>query len=97
MSEALSLTLVLLAGMLLGTVFFGGLWWTVRRGLVSPNPAQWFVVSLFLRLGITVAGFYAVAGADGLRLLLCLLGFIFARVAVVRLTARHEMEVQHAP
>ncbi len=31
----------LAAGMLLGALFFGGLWWTVRRGLTAGNPALW--------------------------------------------------------
>jgi len=26
-------------GIFLGALFFGGLWWTVRRGLTVANPA----------------------------------------------------------
>ena len=44
MSEPL--VLILLAGALLGSVFFGGLWWTVRRGVLSTQPALWFFGSL---------------------------------------------------
>lgn len=98
MSEAMTLTLALLAGMLLGAMFFGGLWWTVSKGLASPRPAQWFIGSLLLRLGIALSGFYFAAGGDWKRLLACLLGFILARAIVTRLTAtRTVKEASHAP
>ena len=32
MNEALTLVLAWLAGGVLGAIFFGGLWWTVRKG-----------------------------------------------------------------
>ncbi len=86
MNEGTQLTLVLFAGMLLGTMYFAGLWWTVKKGLVSPKPAQWFIVSLLLRVGVTLLGFYFVAGDDWKRLLACLLGFVIARIIVIRLT-----------
>lgn len=86
MSEGTQLTLALLAGMLLGAIFFGGLWWTVKKGLSSPRPAQWFIVSLLLRIGLMLPGFYFVAGDDWKKLLACLLGFIIARILIIRLT-----------
>jgi F1F0 ATPase subunit 2 len=87
MSELMQLTLALLAGMLLGALFFGGLWWSVEKGLASPRPALWFVGSLLLRTGLVLLGFYLVAADDWKRLLACLLGFISARLIVTRLTA----------
>lgn len=98
MSELMQLTLALLAGMLLGAMYFGGLWWTVRKGLASPRPAQWFIFSLLLRLGLTLSGFYLVAGNDWKKLLACLLGFIIARIIVIRLTEMPiAKETNHAP
>jgi F1F0 ATPase subunit 2 len=79
--------LALLAGMLLGTLFFVGLWWTVQKALASPRPALWFIGSLLLRIAIALAGFYWVGGSDWQRLLVCLLGFVIARFMVIRLTA----------
>jgi F1F0 ATPase subunit 2 len=73
--------------MLLGALFFGGLWWTVRKGMTSLRPALWFLGSLLLRSGITLAGFYTVSGGDWKRLLACLLGFIIVRLIASRLTA----------
>jgi F1F0 ATPase subunit 2 len=93
MNETSSIVLSLLAGVLFGTIFFGGLWWTVRRGLSSKSPALLFVGSLFLRTIITVAGFYFVSHGDWRRLLACLLGLLLARVVVTRLT-RTPMETR---
>ena len=86
MNELLQMLLALLAGMLLGALFFGGLWWTVQKGLAAKQPALWFGISMLLRTGIVMAGFFFVAGADWKRMLLCLLGFVVARIIVIRLT-----------
>ena len=95
MNDLLQLVMVLLAGMLLGTLFFGGLWWTVLKGLSARQPALWFGVSLLLRTGIVLAGFYFVSGAEWKRLLLCLFGFIIARFVVTRRVK--SWELNHAP
>ena len=86
MNEMLSLLFAGVAGFLLGAIFFGGLWWTVRKGLSSKQPALWFVGSVLLRMGIVLAGFYLVGREDWKRLLACLLGFVIARFVVTRLT-----------
>ena len=39
MNEWLTLALAWMAGLLLGAIFFGGLWWTVRLGVASRRPA----------------------------------------------------------
>ena len=80
------------AGVALGAIFFGGLWWTVRSGVASKQPALWFSLSLVLRTSITLAGFYFVGGGDWKRLLSCLLGFVLARLAVTRVSR----QVSHA-
>jgi F1F0 ATPase subunit 2 len=87
MRDAPTLTLALLAGALLGAIFFGGLWWTIRRGLSSRRPALLFLGSLLLRTAVAVAGFYLVSGGHLPRMLACLLGFFLARIAVTRLAS----------
>ena len=69
-------------GLLAGALFFGGLWWTVRKGVSSKRPALWFSGSLLLRMSVALAGFYLVSGRHWERLLLCLLGFVVARLVV---------------
>ena len=86
MNNTLGLLFPLFAGVLLGTVFFAGLWWTVRRGLISNQPALWFFGSMLLRTAIAVSGFYFVMQGDWRRLVACLVGFLLARVCVLRLT-----------
>lgn len=77
---------VLLAGVALGLFFFGGLWWTTRRGLASPRPVLWFVGSSLVRVAVTLAVIYGVCGDQWQRLLMCLLGFWLARAVVLQLT-----------
>lgn len=87
------------AGGLLGVIFFGGLWWTVHRGMVSPRPAIWFVGSVLVRMSIILFGFYLVGANDFSRLLACLIGFLLARIALMRFTkipAKNTKEVHDA-
>ncbi len=86
MSEVSLLALALSAGLLLGAIFFGGLWWTVRKGASSEQPAFWFLGSLLLRMSVALVGFYLVSGGHWQRLLVCLVGFVLARLVVLRLT-----------
>ena len=86
MNETLTLVLSWAAGAVFGAIFFGGLWWTVRKGLSAKQPAFWFFGSLLLRMGIALTGFYFVSGGHWERLLLCLLGFVMVRPVVMRLT-----------
>jgi F1F0 ATPase subunit 2 len=76
-------------------MFFGGLWWTVHKGVSSKRPALWFFGSLLLRTSIVLAGFYFIARGDWEKLLVCLFGFIGARVVVLRLT--QTQEASHVP
>ena len=92
MSDTLALALALLAGFLLGAFFFGGLWWTVQRGIGSDMPALWFLGSLLLRTGVIMAGFYFVAQNHWSRLVMCLLGFLIARVIVMKRLSRPPAE-----
>lgn len=98
MSEWPTLAVACALGVFLGALFFGGLWWTVRRGMSSSQPALWFIGSLMLRTCVTVAGFYFVAGGRWERLLTCLLGFVMASVLVTRATRpTGEPEARDAP
>jgi F1F0 ATPase subunit 2 len=105
MNDILALALALCAGALLGAFFFGGLWWTVQKGVASDRPALWFLCSLLLRTGLILAAFYFVSQGHWLRLALCLLGFLIARVIIVKRLTRTpaeekpplEEEISNAP
>lgn len=85
MSESFMLLPAFMGGVLLGVVFYGGLWWTVRKGLASQRPALWFFISYLLRTAMIIVGLYAFSGGQWQRLLCCLLGCLFARFIVIRL------------
>jgi F1F0 ATPase subunit 2 len=85
MSELSAILLALLAGGTLGTVFFGGLWWTVNRCVGSQRPALLFAGSFLLRMFVAVAGFYFVSHGNWRRLLACLCGFLLARIFITRI------------
>ena len=87
MYETLTLVLALAAGVVLGAIFFGGLWWTVRKGVSSEHPAVWFLGSILLRTSMTLIGFYVIVGEHWDRLIVCLLGFVMARMIAIRLIA----------
>ena len=95
MNEFFVLVPPLAAGLILGAFFFGGLWWTVIRGVSSQRPALWFFGSMLLRMSITSLGFYFIARDDWQRWLLCVLGFVLARPLVQWLTGSGE--APHAP
>ena len=103
MSETLNLVLALMAGVSLGALFFGGLWWTIRKSLSSQQPALWFLGSSLLRTMLVLAGFYFISVGHWQRLLVSLLGFAMARLMVTRLTRALEgstyaaQEASHAP
>jgi len=104
MNEFLFLALALVAGLVLAAFFFGGLWWTVRKGISSKWSALWFLGSRLVRMGIVLVGFYFVGRGDWKRLVACLLGFVIARFIVTRLTrtriensASIAKESRHAP
>lgn len=96
LNNYLMLTLTFIAGLLLGALFFGGLWWTVRKGVSSQHSAFWFLGSLILRMGIVLVGFYFVGHGDWRRLVSCLVGFIVARLVVMRMT-RPLVTLHHLP
>jgi len=96
-NETLPLVLAAVAGLLLGTIFFGGLFLTVRKGVSSERPALWFFGSLVARMSIALGGFYLVSDGRWERLVLCLLGFVLARIVVTRLTRPVDQHNSRAP
>lgn len=104
MNEFLILASALVAGLSLGAIFFGGLWWSVRQCVSSKHPALWFLGSALVRMSLVLAGFYLIGREHWERLLLCLIGFVIARFLVMRFTSASfersnspAKEARHAP
>ena len=87
MNDLPAVLMALVAGLTLGAVFFGGLWWTVVRVIESRHGALWLSASMLLRTAVTLLGFALVAQGSWVRLVACLAGFLVARVIVTRLTS----------
>ena len=86
MNEIVYIILAFIVGLLLGTIFFGGLWFTVRKLVTSKIPALWFLGSFILRISITLIGFYYISSGSWQRFLICVAGFITARYSVIYFT-----------
>ena len=81
MNDALALALAASAGAIFGAFFFGGLWWTVKKGVSSEKPAQLFLASLFIRTAVVLGGFYLALQSGTYRFIACIAGFITAHLA----------------
>lgn len=103
MNDMLVLVTSMVAGVLLGVMFFGGLWWTVQAVVSSRRPGIWVMGSFLLRTSLTLAGFYFVAQGYWERLLTCSLGFFLARLIVTHFTRKADkpayaaQEISHEP
>ena len=84
--EIAALTLVFFTGVAIGAAFFGGLWWTVLKGVRTRRAALLFLTSFLLRTTFVLIAFYLLGTAHLDRLAACLLGFVLGRVLIVRLT-----------
>lgn len=86
MIEKVAMVAVFLAGLLLGGFFFGGLLWTVERGLAAKNPAFWFLGSWIVRIAVVLGTFYLVSTGGWERMFVCFAGFFIARFVLIRFT-----------
>ncbi len=95
MNEVIAFLFVWAFGVGLGAFFFAGLWWTIKKGIASNQPALWFSASLILRVSTVLLGFYCVSNQVE-KLLFCLLGFVMAGLMSTWLT-RNSAENQISP
>jgi len=79
---AAPLLLGALAGLALGTVFYFGLWATIRHASRATRPWAWFVGSLVLRVAVVGAGFLLLARSGVWPLVGALVAFAAARPLV---------------
>jgi F1F0 ATPase subunit 2 len=86
MNEPLHMILVLVAGLLLGTFFFGGLWLTVKKAGTSKSPSLLVFGSFISRIAIVLIGFYFIGTGNWRSMLIAFAGFMIARFMVIRFT-----------
>ncbi len=73
-----------LIGLMLGLVFFGGLYLSVRRLAGHKHPAVYMLIGTFVRMVILLGGFYLLRGQGLAVMLLALLGVMSVRFFMVR-------------
>ena len=78
------MALALLAGAAVAAFYFGGLWLTVRRVLVSRRPALLAAGSFLVRGAIAVAAMVWIARLHWQLLPAAMAGFVLVRVAATR-------------
>lgn len=95
MNETTHIILALLSGILLGLIFFAGLWLTIKKGVRSKSPAIRFILSFIIRTSIVLCGFYFVSANDWKRLLACLAGFTIARFFATQIMKKRGLMLQN--
>lgn len=72
-----------LGGIILGFIFFGGLYWSVRNLSTVKYPAFFMIASIILRMAILLIGFFFLINGDYKNLLAALIGVLFVRFVMV--------------
>jgi F1F0 ATPase subunit 2 len=86
------IVVALIGGLILGFLFFGGLWLTLKRTLGSSYVALWLLGSSLLRTAIVLTGFYYMSQGSLLQLLVSVAGFLAGRFVILRLTRQLEQK-----
>lgn len=68
-----------LIGLLLGVLYFGGLYFSTQKFSSVKRPALFMILSFVLRMGILIAGFYYLSKSGYKNILIGLLGVMLVR------------------
>jgi F1F0 ATPase subunit 2 len=77
-AQAVDLLAFAAIGVVLGALYFGRLWLTIRRLPRLNHPMLWLLAGTFARLGLVLAAFYLLSQGHWARLLACVAGFVAA-------------------
>jgi len=85
-----TMVIAFITGILLGFVFFGGLYFSVKRMADMKHPAVFMLASLIVRMAILLVGLYLIRGDSFYNIPLALLGIILARTYLTWRVKRKE-------
>ena len=71
-------------GLFLAVVYFGGLWWTLRRLATTRRPGMLLTASTILRLAVVIAVLALLVTDDWRDFFIALAGFLTGRVLLGR-------------
>lgn len=77
-----------LMGIVLGIVFFGGLYLTTKKLPYAKNPALLMFLSITLRMIILLGGLYFVFDGDFIKLLVAIAGIFISKYIIVYFVKR---------
>jgi len=80
MNDPIHFGVMIVIGMLLGAIFFGGLWITVQHMHKSKRPGILLLASVIPRTAIVLAGIWYFADGSAMSIAACLAGFIGIRL-----------------
>lgn len=72
-----------LGGVVLGILFFGGLYWSVNKLPEVKHPGLLMMASLLLRMAILLAGLYLVMRGDIKNLLAAVVGVMLVKFVMI--------------
>lgn len=87
----------LVAGLAVGALYFGGLWWTVRSVTRKRRPALWLAASFAFRALLAVGAFAALLRLGSVALIAALIGFMAARWLITRFLPVTHVTRESAP
>lgn len=82
MNSTMLIMLNAFGGLLLGSFFYLGLYWTVKRGLTSKHPGLLFASSFFIRTAVVLFGILLLTRGIFSALVPCMAGLILSRLLV---------------
>jgi F1F0 ATPase subunit 2 len=74
--QAIDLLMFAGIGAVIGALYFGRLWHTIRQLPRLSHPMLWLFAGTFARLGLVLAAFYLVSQGHWARLIACLVGLV---------------------
>lgn len=89
MNEWINMLPAFIGGIVLGILFFGGLWLTVQRAMHSKKTALIFAGSFMIRMSVFLTGVYYVSQNSWQKMLVCLAGFLIARTVITRILQKN--------
>jgi F1F0 ATPase subunit 2 len=88
MSDLTTVFISVFLGTGLGLLFFGGLYWTVQRGIKARRGPLFFFSSFLIRIFFAALGFYVIGREAWLSILAALFGFMLVKAGFLYLQRR---------
>ena len=83
-------------GVLLGLLYFGGLWMTLKHICRANRPKSWLGISFVTRISFIMIGFWVIMRKDTVSFLITFLAFLITRVILTRTLGRERRGKSHA-